>query len=595
MSDQPPDVPRLDGVPADALSADHALTGFEAPPADRPSSASAQAAVPARAPRPVRAAGVETEDRQAARRASTIGRRLAVLGGMRPTLVDAFAGERHMTIALSCVLLATMVEAMTSGGFAVAQAFPATETRAAVPLPVVLTFAVAWGLIIFAIDRYMVLGLEGVHGGRALILMLFRAVLALILGFVMATPLVIAILSSDLQTQIRVIKGEELEQVQRQQADAWAAYLDLKATSDLAQTELAGERAKRTPTPDDDPDVVRTRQTMEASRQACAAAELKAAQEYNGVLPKEQGGSGTKGPGPQWRALDAAAETTCAQATADARAYDSAIVAAGVVPEGLDEAIGARRLAADQALAASDDAYAAYRATADAVEDARNGASSGLLTSMAALSRLIDGHPATAATTTTAARPATPPDRQAWWTHAGLVAVLIALELTPVLFKGTRQALHGWRRGEDYLSPYERACRDEDERAGRRIAEWDDATSAAWRTEAEVVVRSAEDMSARQQSLQQDMNAEVVVTQRVLMRHALRQWRREQAARWGANAAELENEVEALKARDFWARRRPLRPEADAAADAGREPPPTDHTSAADVSFSWSDGGHEQR
>lgn len=469
---------------------------------------------------------------------------------MRPSLLDQFVGDRQQYVAMGFIILATTTEAMISGGFAVSRAFSDADGAPIVPWWGIIAFALVWGAIIFAIDRFMVLGLEGIHGLRALVMIVFRGGLALLLGFVMATPLVIAVLSADLSAEVKHVQGEQLQGLVAQQTAAKEKWDELQLKADDAKVALDEAQAARTPNPLGDPDYQAARARADESlRQATAAAE-KAAREFNGVLPKSQGGSGRGGYGPQYVAYKKAADDLRRIADADEAAAKQAFQDADVVPDNIDAVITQRTEDWTNSTTAAKNAYDIYQHYVQNTASAQQSQSPGLLTSMTALDHLINGRPATAD------EPAQPANANAALTHGFLVGLLIALELTPVLFKGVKQALHGWGENKGYLTPYEQACREQDEQARTRMLQWETDATQAWSSESSLQATNADDMAARQAELQAEMNEEVVLTQRVLMRRALRAWRREQTSRWGdQDAAEFEAELDGEREFEAAARR----------------------------------------
>jgi Domain of unknown function (DUF4407) len=92
---------------------------------------------------------------------------------------------------------------------------------------VALLGALAWGMIIMGIDRWLVTSMP-VAGGRRLGIALPRLVLAILLGSLISTPIVLRIFQSEINAQISVIKQERastyLAQQQKSQVGAQVVY-----------------------------------------------------------------------------------------------------------------------------------------------------------------------------------------------------------------------------------------------------------------------------------------------------------------------------------------------------------------------------------
>src|SRR5687768_7478279 len=71
------------------------------------------------------------------------------------------------------------------------------------PWPIAVPLGVLWGLIIVNLDRLLIAGMRhGTSVRRTLALGLPRVLLAVILGFVIATPLTLQIFRSEIDTEI---------------------------------------------------------------------------------------------------------------------------------------------------------------------------------------------------------------------------------------------------------------------------------------------------------------------------------------------------------------------------------------------------------
>src|SRR5215217_129095 len=103
--------------------------------------------------------------------------------GAHEKLLREFPSEHAKYSGLGGVLLATFVLASLAGGYAIMTVFNS--------LPVAIFFAIAWGLIIFNFDRFLVSTMRkyGVSRSKQIWMAVPRLFLALLIGFTIARPL----------------------------------------------------------------------------------------------------------------------------------------------------------------------------------------------------------------------------------------------------------------------------------------------------------------------------------------------------------------------------------------------------------------------
>ncbi|ROO86245.1 uncharacterized protein DUF4407 [Actinocorallia herbida] len=125
------------------------------------------------------------------------------LSGARTEILAQCPAERARFQGVGGAILTTSVLAGLSMAFAL---------TTAVGLSVVLAVpaAVLWGLAILSLDRWLVASIPG-SGPRRLRIALPRLLLALLLGFVISTPLVLQIFHSEIDAQIVEIQQREAE------------------------------------------------------------------------------------------------------------------------------------------------------------------------------------------------------------------------------------------------------------------------------------------------------------------------------------------------------------------------------------------------
>ena len=126
------------------------------------------------------------------------GQFLITLSGGRSDILDHCPGERIKFQSLGWVILITSGMAVVSMWFALTNAL-GVHAYAAFPL------ALLWGLVIMGIDRWLVTSLPQ-DQSRKWALAAPRLVLAILLGSLISTPIVLRVFQSEINNQISVIK-----------------------------------------------------------------------------------------------------------------------------------------------------------------------------------------------------------------------------------------------------------------------------------------------------------------------------------------------------------------------------------------------------
>ena len=127
-----------------------------------------------------------------------MGNFLITLSGARPEILAQCPTERTKFQSLGWAILITCVMATISMWFAL------TSVMGFSP---VLSFPVAliWGLIIMGIDRWLVTSMP-IDGSSKILVALPRLLLALLLGALISTPIVLRIFQSEINNQVSIIK-----------------------------------------------------------------------------------------------------------------------------------------------------------------------------------------------------------------------------------------------------------------------------------------------------------------------------------------------------------------------------------------------------
>lgn len=426
--------------------------------------------------------------------ASWLGSRLASIGGMRTELVDEFSGERRDFVQMALILFVTALEATIAGAFAINMAFSTIDGRNPEPWVIVVS-GLVWGFIIFNIDRYMVLGMEGMHGRRALWPALIRGVLAALIGLVMATPLVLQVFNSEIEAEIvRINAARSQESQQQNEAPAEAKVKAKEEAVSARRLEL--EVARSGTNLEKNPVYRAAYKAWDKATEACTAAQSKATRELRGELPKSQGGSGRAGASEIYRTFQQQADEKCGFASDKRKELDAAKRAATLSPEVIQQNIAD----AETALRQAEDDLAVAR---DELKAARLGTGTiasgyGLLIRLEALHNLsrvpLLG-----------------------FAHFTLAALLMSIEVLPVFFKTIKQWNHE-------PTAYEEAWKGMDRAARLRGEAIEEQSVAAARVAADAPVSAAHEHARTQHAVNVHMAREIARVQLAVMQRRLADW-----------------------------------------------------------------------
>lgn len=426
--------------------------------------AAAEPAAPKKAPKPPRVPR-EKKPRVPGSRLRT----LAILGGAEGQILDRVPGETPRFVQMFFVLAGTALVSAISMLFALT-----TGVQAAIWLAVPL--AIVWALIIFNLDRFLTSTMASTKNVWRLIgLAIPRVVMAAIIGFVVAEPLVLQIFHNDIA---REVASTNITQAQSDQEalesgpekialDAASARLaelqNQAATGIVAGTDSASASESAAQATVDDLTAKMTAQ-QDVIDQARVLYQCELTGEGAGTVP---GCTGVNGEG---ASSDAAqAQLAEAQQTYDAlaaqlrTANDELAAASTSAKENTATSEAQNRTEAQAQLPAAqttyDSALAAYNARADAVAQGNAGAV-GLLSQISGLNRLAEKEPTI------------------FWAHWLIAALFFMIELLPVIVK----VLTSY--GEPTL--YERAA------AIRKQVALDRVTADGFRDRADIVVAQSQ-------------------------------------------------------------------------------------------------------
>lgn len=351
---------------------------------------------------------------------------LAALGGANLEILRRTPRERDRFVAMALVLLGTAGLAVLSMSFALVDGLDAT-------LPAAIPLAVLWGLLILNLDRFLVLNMGSTRSRRRLLAMAApRLAVALVLGLVISTPLV-----------LRVFAPEIRAQIQLDQARAGVQAKELLAQGQLParQQELARQireqesiAAGNPPDVEADPAVASTRKQLEGAQAQLAKAQQETQQAHL-EMSCEKAGFGSKpqckglasnraGEGPLYRQKLATYQQKVTNE--NARKADVARAQKALADARAAVLAGAARTAAERKKAAEDllvNLRLEYQTVSEQVRQANERTADAALGNDGMLAQLI------------ALRNLSEQDVAALLAHLGLGGLFVLIELLPVLVK----------------------------------------------------------------------------------------------------------------------------------------------------------------
>jgi len=420
---------------------------------------------------------------------------------MRPELIDEFPGERRDFIQMAVILFVTALEAFLSGAFAVNLAF-SKPGEAALPLWIILLSGLVWAFMIFNIDRYMVLGMEGLHRMRAVGPAIIRIVLAVLIGFVMSTPIVLQLFQSEVEAKVALINQERAKQG-TDELKPFQEAVD-KATEVVDKRQQDVNAAQSGYSLETDPGYKAATDAWKEATNACTLAQSKATREFRGELPKSEGGTEKPGASEVYRTFQNQADAACKFADDKAKDLETAKQKAQRTPQQLAAAIQA---AQDSLTIALDDQAKVIKARNEAQDRFdRSAQGYGVLIRLEALSRISHDN------------------LMAGIAHAFLVGLLASIEILPVLFKVLKQWTPLDSHGNLQLSAYECRWRDMDLTALERGRAIEANVLAAARDASLQPIRAAEVHQREQSAVNAHIAHEIAAVQLEVMRRQLRAW-----------------------------------------------------------------------
>ncbi|WP_194762478.1 DUF4407 domain-containing protein [Microbacterium sp. UFMG61] len=395
-------------------------TPVTAPDAEQDAAASA-APAPTREPTPRR----QPRERKPRVPGSRL-RQLAILGGAEGEILDRVPGETPRFVQMFFVLAGTALVSAISMLFALT-----TGVQAAIWLAVPL--AIVWALIIFNLDRFLTSTMTSTRNVWKLIgLAIPRVVMAAIIGFVVAEPLVLQIFHNDIA---REVASTNITQAQADQdaletgpekkaldaaSDRVAALENQAATGVVAGTDSSSASESAAQATVDDLTTKMTDQQAVID-QARILYQCELTGEGAGTVPGCTGVNGEGASSDAAQAQLAEAQQTYDELAAQLRTANEELAAAGTAAkENTSTSEAQNREEAKSQLPAARDSYdtalAAYNARAESVASGNAGAI-GLLSQISGLNRLSEKEPTIL------------------WAHILIAALFFMIELLPVLVK----------------------------------------------------------------------------------------------------------------------------------------------------------------
>ncbi|WP_314096356.1 DUF4407 domain-containing protein [Microbacterium foliorum] len=400
-------------------------------------------------------------------------RQLAILGGADGEILDRVPGETPRFVQMFFVLAGTALVSAISMLFALT-----TGVQAAIWLAAPL--AIVWALIIFNLDRFLTSTMTSTRNVWRLIgLAIPRVVMAAIIGFVVAEPLVLQIFHNDIA---REVASTNITQAQSDQdaletgperkaldaaSDRVAALENQAATGIVAGTDSASASESAAQGTVDDLTAKMTAQ-QGVIDQARVLYQCELTGEGAGTVPGCTGVNGEGASSDAAQAQLAEAQQTYDALAAQLRTANEELAAAGTAAkENTSTSETQNREEAQSQLPAARDSYdtalAAYNARAESVASGNAGAI-GLLSQISGLNRLSEKEPTIL------------------WAHILIAALFFMIELLPVLVK----VLTSY--GDPSL--YEKAA------AIRKQVALDRVTAEGFRDRAAIVTEQSQGMTA---------------------------------------------------------------------------------------------------
>lgn len=408
---------------------------------------------------------------------------LATLAGARPEILKKTPGDLTKHAVMGGVLLST-------ASLAGVAAFFALSSTLDLPWWIAVPSALAWLVIVLNLDRLLVVTLNAASGWRAFAIAVPRMAMAVVIGAVVATPLVLRIFQPEINAELENMRIEAAAAVQVKLKDAYRQVDDLEKQERGLQDTIEGRNGAAVSA---DPDVKAAQAAYDKAQETYLQADHEAQSELDGS-------GGTKRPG--------AGDSYFAKRDAADRALRARDDAKGKLDNKITEVTTRIRNGASAAAEEAKKKIGAVQADLAGAQEGKRkaekealeaqGLNKGLLARLEALDRITDGH----ASATTA--------------RLALTALFFLIEVLPVLTK----LLMMFGKPTLYDSMLARIDNDEDHRDQVRS----EARRQAAEAEADASVQLAKRKSDAQLRTAQATIDELVDQQSRIAMDAVRTW-----------------------------------------------------------------------
>lgn len=138
-----------------------------------------------------------------------LGRWFRACAGIKEDVMDWSPAERAKYTGLGIIVLNT-------GCLAAFAMFTALDKIISAPAFALVPLALAWGWIIFSVDRWLISSTHGVRGLSRVLIFVPRLLLAILLAFTIAEPLTLRIFQNTLDSTAQTTRTKDLDQYQSQ-------------------------------------------------------------------------------------------------------------------------------------------------------------------------------------------------------------------------------------------------------------------------------------------------------------------------------------------------------------------------------------------
>ncbi|WP_250285211.1 DUF4407 domain-containing protein, partial [Frankia sp. CiP1_Cm_nod2] len=407
-------------------------------------------------------------------------RRLLIwLSGANPQILDRCPTDRAKYVGIGSAVLTTSLMAASSCAFAL-------HMGLSLPIATCVLVGGAWGLAIMGLDRWLVASVQRrEHWYQNLVIALPRLLLAVLIGLVISTPLVLRIFEPEIEAELATMHRESADQFDRDmQNDERARQInDLRARQAQLQATVASGGAVADVSKD--PEVARLQPQVDAAREKYDAAEQAVVCEKEG---RPDCGSGRPGAGIAYNEKVAIRDSAKADLDRLQGQLDRAINVAQTNQNASRTSTLANAQSELSTVNAQLDGLVKARAADTAAFNAKNSDDTGMLIRIEALDRLTSERPALG------------------WAHLLLLLFITSIECLPVFVKFL-MSLGPPTLYEQFVEIEERSRLQIEKMQGRE-----------WQMEASLEVNAAREAKAAEieRTVQRTVRAQADVAERLL-------------------------------------------------------------------------------